>query len=103
VLWVNAKTLLSTGPYAEPNMLRWNRALLSACARYSNMRIYDWASAARDRWFISDGIHYTSAGYAARAHLIANALAQAFPYGEPPSASCVVHTPSLSVPVLRVH
>jgi len=33
-----------------------------------NLRIFDWASAAQDGWFISDGIHYTSAGYAARAH-----------------------------------
>ena len=43
------------------------------------MRVYDWAAAAKDSWFISDGIHYTSAGYAARAYLIAHALAAAFP------------------------
>jgi lysophospholipase L1-like esterase len=43
------------------------------------MRVYDWAAAAKDSWFISDGIHYTSAGYAARARLIAYALARAFP------------------------
>ena len=43
------------------------------------MRIYDWASDAQTSWFIADGIHYTSAGYAARAHLIARALAAAFP------------------------
>ena len=36
-------------------------------------------SLAKDSWFISDGIHYTSAGYAARAHLIARALAAGFP------------------------
>jgi hypothetical protein len=89
VMWINVKTLLSSGPYAEANMLRWNRALLRACARYPNMRIYDWASAAKRRWFISDGIHYTSAGYAARARLIADALARAFPeHGA--SAGCVV-------------
>ncbi len=43
------------------------------------MRVYDWAAVAEDRWFISDGIHYTSPGYAARARLIAEALTQAFP------------------------
>jgi hypothetical protein len=43
------------------------------------MRVYDWAAAAKDSWFISDGIHYTSAGYEARAYLIAHALAAGFP------------------------
>jgi lysophospholipase L1-like esterase len=44
-----------------------------------------WASAS-----IPDGIHYTPAGYAARAHLIAAALARAFPRSGS-SAGCVVH------------
>jgi hypothetical protein len=103
VMWVDTKTLLSTGPYAESNMLKWNETLQSACSRYPNMRIYDWAAAVRDRWFIADGIHYTSPGYASRAHLIANALAEAFPSGHPPSSSCTVSTPSLAFPVLGVH
>ena len=95
VMWVNVKSLLSYGPYAESNMLLWNRALIQACASYPNMRVYDWAAAAQDSWFISDGIHYTSAGYAARAYLIAQALAAAFPapgsaYAGHP-ASCLVH------------
>jgi hypothetical protein len=60
-------------------MLLWDQALIRACASYPNMRVYDWAAAAQDGWFISDGIHYTSAGYAARARLIARALAAAFP------------------------
>jgi lysophospholipase L1-like esterase len=30
-------------------------------------------------WHLSDGIHYTSAGYAIRAAAIADALARAFP------------------------
>jgi peptidoglycan/LPS O-acetylase OafA/YrhL/lysophospholipase L1-like esterase len=95
VMWVNVKSLLDYGPYAEANMLVWNRALIQACASYPNMRVYDWAAAAQDSWFISDGIHYTSAGYAARAHLIAQALSAAFPApgsayaGQ--SASCLVH------------
>jgi peptidoglycan/LPS O-acetylase OafA/YrhL len=79
VMWVNVKSLLASGPYAESNMLAWDHALIQACASYPNMRVYDWAAAAEDSWFISDGIHYTSAGYAARARLIAHALARAFP------------------------
>jgi lysophospholipase L1-like esterase len=49
---------------------------------YPNMRIFDWAAVAQPSWFLTDGIHYTSAGCAARAQAIADALAQAFPlYG----------------------
>ena len=43
------------------------------------MRIYNWAADVKDAWFIEDGIHFTSPGYAARAELIAHALAHAFP------------------------
>ena len=53
--------------------------LVAACASYPNMRVYDWASDVKDDWFIEDGIHFTSPGYAARAQLIAQALAHAFP------------------------
>ena len=63
VMWVNVTSLLASGPYSENNMLLWNHALIQACASYPNMRVYDWAAAAKDSWFISDGIHYTSAGY----------------------------------------
>ena len=34
---------------------------------------------------------WTAAIYAARAKLIADALAKAFPAGGPPSAGCIVH------------
>jgi peptidoglycan/LPS O-acetylase OafA/YrhL/lysophospholipase L1-like esterase len=86
VMWVNVKSLLATGPYSETNMLAWNRALIRACARYPNMRVYDWASVVKNGWFIPDGIHFTSRGYAARAHRIARALAGAFPAaGTPPA------------------
>jgi peptidoglycan/LPS O-acetylase OafA/YrhL/lysophospholipase L1-like esterase len=89
VLWVNVISLVPGGPYAEANMQLWNAALLQACARYPNMRIFNWASQVEPRWFIDDGIHYTSAGYAARAHKIAVALARAFPAaGQSPG--CVV-------------
>ena len=79
VMWVNVTSLLTSGPYAESQMRLWNSALIQACARYPGMRVYDWAADAQSSWFIADGIHYTSAGYAARAHLIAQALGAAFP------------------------
>src|SRR5580700_5259007 len=89
VMWVNVKTLDPSGPWSEANMQLWNDTLLQACHQYPNLRIFDWASAAQDGWFISDGIHYTPAGYAARAHLIAAALARAFPRSGS-STGCVV-------------
>jgi hypothetical protein len=90
VLWVNVKSLVGSGPYAETNMEQWNSALEDACSKYSNMRIFDWASAVKDAWYIPDGIHYTSPGYEARARLIARALAQAFPADQTESPGCVV-------------
>jgi hypothetical protein len=89
VLWVNVRTLDASGSWAEGNMQLWNGALREACAKYPNMRIFDWASVASPAWFISDGIHYTSAGYAARAQAIADALARAFGRGGD-SRSCTV-------------
>jgi peptidoglycan/LPS O-acetylase OafA/YrhL len=89
-LWVDAITLLSDGAYRERDMQKWNATLLTACQRYPNMRVFDWAADAKPRWFIPDGIHYYSPGYVARTHLIAQALANAFPEGAPPASSCVV-------------
>jgi hypothetical protein len=89
VLWVNTRTLLSAGPWAESNMRIWNADLRRACASYPNMRIFDWASVANPGWYLSDGIHYTSAGYAVRARAIADALARAFSRGGA-SRGCVV-------------
>ncbi len=89
VMWIEAVSLLSSGPYAEANMAKWNAALLKACARYPNMRVFDWPALAKRSWFISDGIHYTSAGYAVRGHDIAQGLATAFPAGGS-SSGCVV-------------
>ena len=102
VMWVNVKSLVASGPYAESNMQRWDAALVAACARYPNMRVFDWADVAQDSWFIPDGIHYYSPGYAARAELIADALAESFPEHGPSSSRCVVHTKALSPPVLDV-
>jgi peptidoglycan/LPS O-acetylase OafA/YrhL len=80
VLWVNVRSLVPPGdPYSKGGMVEWDEELERACATYPNMRIYDWASDVKDAWFIEDGIHFTSPGYAARAQLIAQALAHAFP------------------------
>jgi peptidoglycan/LPS O-acetylase OafA/YrhL len=104
VMWVNDKSLLSSGPYSEQNMQSWDNALAQVCTKYSkNMRIYDWADAVQNQWFIPDGIHYYSDGYAARSHLIADALAEAYPAGKPPSSSCTVKTPTINIRVLGVH
>jgi peptidoglycan/LPS O-acetylase OafA/YrhL len=91
VLWVNVRSLVESGPYAKENMRLWNRALLEACPRHPNMRVFDWASAVKDEWFIEDGIHFTTPGYAARSRLTADALTKAFPAAGPSEApACVV-------------
>ena len=47
VMWVNVRSLLTGGPYAESQMQLWNSALLQACARYPDMRVYNWAAMRR--------------------------------------------------------
>jgi peptidoglycan/LPS O-acetylase OafA/YrhL len=89
VLWVNVKSLLSSGPYAEQYMQRWDEALVKACKQYPTMHIFDWSALVKNEWFIEDGIHFDTPGYAARARLIAQALARAFPASREES-SCVV-------------
>ncbi len=79
VMWVNLRSLLVNGPYSETNMVTWDNTLLRACARYPNMRVFDWAAYAKTKWYISDGVHFTSVGYAVRGRMIAQALARAFP------------------------
>jgi hypothetical protein len=90
VLWVSSISLLSSGGYSNDLMKRWNHDLEASCPRYPNLRVFDWASRAQPRWFIADGIHYTSPGYVARTHLIARALATAFPANGRASPGCVV-------------
>ncbi|HTR76055.1 MAG TPA: acyltransferase family protein [Solirubrobacterales bacterium] len=93
VLWINVRTLPeATEFYSEEGMKEWDEELERACLRYPNMRIYNWAADVKNAWFISDGIHFTSPGYAARAELIAHALAHAFPEkgSSPGGAKCVV-------------
>lgn len=79
VMWVNTRTQLSGGPWAESQERRWDDALRGALARYPDMRIFNWAATAKPGWFLPDGIHYTSAGCALRARAIAQALTRAFP------------------------
>jgi hypothetical protein len=99
-MWVNVKTLLTSGPYAEANMRAWDAALLKACDRYPYMRIYDWAADVKDSWFIPDGTHFTSPGYAARGRLIADALRASFPAGgrlqRTDSSNCLIRPLSSS-------
>jgi hypothetical protein len=91
VMWVNVRSRVSTGPYSESQMEKWDRALAQACPRYPNMKVYDWSSAVQPSWFIPDGIHYNTPGSAERARLIANALADAFPVsGQRGYAGCVI-------------
>jgi peptidoglycan/LPS O-acetylase OafA/YrhL len=92
-LWVNVKSLPNAPEaYSPQNMQRWNDELRAACLTYPSMRVYNWAADVKDAWFIEDGIHFTSPGYAARAQLIAQALAHAFPAKgkSPGGAKCVV-------------
>jgi hypothetical protein len=79
VMWVEVTSLLSSGPYSEKNMQLWNQALQQVQPNYPTMKIYNWPAVAQKSWFINDGIHYTTIGYAHRATAIADALAQAFP------------------------
>jgi peptidoglycan/LPS O-acetylase OafA/YrhL len=94
VMWVNVRTIVPAGdPYSKGNMEKWDEELVAACSAYPNMRVYDWASDLKDEWFIEDGIHFTSPGYAARAQLIAQALAHSFPakgQSEGGSKNCMV-------------
>src|SRR6202042_2960700 len=79
VLWVNTRTELSAGPWADAGEQAWDAALVRALATYPNMRIFNWSAVAQPAWFLPDGIHYNTVGCAFRAHDIAAALARAFP------------------------
>ncbi len=59
-------------------MALWDRTLVQACARYPNMRVFDWASVANDGWFSPDVTYNTSADFTQRARLAAVSLVHAF-------------------------
>ncbi|WP_084106156.1 acyltransferase family protein [Demequina sp. NBRC 110056] len=90
VLWPTVKTLKQNGPYADDGMVEMNEALVDACTRYPNLRVYDWRAEVEDSWFGPDRIHYTTEGYTERGARIADALAVAYPSSDTPAASCVV-------------
>lgn len=91
VLWVNTRTLVTSGPNAESNMVKWNAALVQACSRYPDLRVYDWASEVQPDWYThTDNIHYTTPGYRQRSHRIARATAIAFPSSGTSPAGCTV-------------
>ena len=92
VLWTNVKTLLDKGPYQQSYMESWNLALLQACARHPNMRVFDWASEVQDDWYLDDKIHPNDLGSKERAARLAMALAVAFPKDAPSPAGCVVRS-----------
>ena len=80
VLWVNVKTLDPHDPdWADARWWRGTRRSSRPRPRYPNLQVYDWAAVVQDAWFQDDGIHYTSAGNAERARLIADALLAAYP------------------------
>jgi peptidoglycan/LPS O-acetylase OafA/YrhL len=92
VMWTTGKTLLEKGPYQNAYLDAWNAALLDACTRHPNMRVYDWASEVRDEWYLPDKIHPNEIGSKERAARIANAVAVAFPKDAASPESCVVRS-----------
>lgn len=79
VLWIDTITLVEEGYWSAANMQVWNDELAATLTRYPNARIYRWSHDMLDEWFVKDGIHYNSKGYTARAGMVADALAAAFP------------------------
>jgi peptidoglycan/LPS O-acetylase OafA/YrhL len=92
VLWTTTKTLHAKGPYQNAYMDNWNESLVLACARYPNMRVYDWAAEVQDSWFLPDEIHPNAEGARERAARIAAALAVAFPRDGAWPTACVVQS-----------
>jgi peptidoglycan/LPS O-acetylase OafA/YrhL len=91
-LFLTTRTLHQKGLYRDAIMKQWNRAVLDACARHPNMRVYDWASEYKDAWFQSDKVHPNDTGAKERAARIAQALAIAFPESADSPADCVIRT-----------
>ena len=53
------------------------------------MRVYDWAGEVPDSWFINDGIHFTTRGYAERGKRQLRRLPRPSPRGTSPS-ECLI-------------
>ncbi len=91
-LFLTTRTLHQKGLYRDAVMKQWNRAVLDACTRHPNMRVYDWASEYKDAWFQSDKVHPNDTGAKERAARIAQALAMAFPESGASPNDCVIRT-----------
>lgn len=92
-MWLTSRTLRTSGPYADKNFPALSEALIAACKRYPNLRVFDWRSEVQTSWYLQDDkIHYTTKGYQERAKRIALALANAFPKDGKPSPNCVVYS-----------
>lgn len=92
VMWLTSRTLKTSGPYTDANYPSLSNALIAACQKYPNLRVFDWRNEVQTAWYQpADKIHYTSHGYKERAERIARALANAFPASGAKS-SCVVHS-----------
>jgi peptidoglycan/LPS O-acetylase OafA/YrhL len=89
-LWMTGLALEQDGPWSDPEIQKWNEAVADACARWPNMRVYDWRSEARDEWYDQDGIHFNQSGDIERAQRIAAALAVAVPDTGAAPAGCLV-------------
>ena len=89
-LWMTGLALEQDGPWSDPEIQKWNEAVEQACARWPNMRVYDWRSEAEDEWYDADGIHFNASGDVERARRIAAALANAFPGDAESPAGCLV-------------
>jgi len=65
VVWINVWTDSKSRPdYNTTDSKTWNSILSNQKCNYSNMEVLNWAKIAKSHpeWFISDGIHYNSAG-----------------------------------------
>ena len=92
VMWLTSRTLRTSGPYTDANFPALSNALIAACQKYPNLRVFDWRSEVQTSWYQpADKIHYTSHGYRERAERIARALANAFP-ASGATSGCVVHS-----------
>ncbi|WP_345313922.1 acyltransferase family protein [Gordonia alkaliphila] len=93
VLWPTISTnhLNENPAYNNRAMARFNKALIRACKRYPNLRVYDLAGEVHDSWF-EDGVHFTPEGNAARATMLATALATVYPANDLAPSGCLLRS-----------
>jgi hypothetical protein len=77
--YLDKRTVIWLTPRGERTWIRDSIAVLRASIpKYANASLADWAklSAAKPKWFVSDGIHVTEAGAEALAKLVAETVKQ---------------------------